>query len=563
MDSRKVVGQKTRHSLQMSFHRTACSSEDFFCQSHNIQHFALVPLVVAVLVFGLFFGVRTPAYAAPLITTTIELQMGVPEGDLTADGYAWDGSGELALDGLNLNVDDGDGIILPGGADINITVLGANSIVFSTDGNSNNYCGISTAISVDEGSIVFQGMGTLTITGTNNPLDLSGNTLGIYSRNGNLAFNPLVQISASATESAIRASGDITMTEADVTALATGTPDGCTAIISERGNINITSSTVNADSDGLLGFNTAIHNVGSGTITISDSTVVADASEATMIGHGILASGGDLSITRGRVEAYATQRLGSIGIGALTSAPPPPLIGRITLDSTTVIASGDEGISSDADMQIRNSQVTAQGNTAALATVLGMMTIDSSTVSATQSQSPGDGFGNGVRVGASLNIVNSAVEIDARGEKSFGLYILGQSSTLNVSASRLVAQGIMAGIVIIHPDQNDPHGAYVILGEGMAVLEGGALAFTSMGDPPPIFSTIGSYSLSGSISADNNGLYGASQRVVIALGTAPGPTPPIPATGDQLYMLGIIAGLLAGAFVLLYIGRRVLFSSKN
>ncbi len=540
MDSGKIAAQNISRSSEHPTHQHVSSYDYPVCKAPRRRRFALLFLVVTLLVPGFLSSTATLAYAAPLNSTIILVQDGIP---VSGDGYDWNGLDTLELDGLELAVTDGDGIIIPGGS--TIVLSGENSILFSAPGVDTRYGILSNAGSGSD--LTFTGEGELAILDTTGSSAGNVFTVGIEVVDGSVTFGAGAVVTAGASECAIRADGNVTADNASITALATGTPDGCTAIHSTGGDIIMTSSSVNANTNGVIGRNNALLTT-QGNIVFTDCAVYADASEDIPDGSGvgIYAQEGNITILRGSVKAAGAQdSFGDAGMWAGSAALVPDTNGHITLDNTVIEASGYGGVLADGNLNIRSSQVTSQGGMAALSSG-GALTIDSSSVLAEQAGPEG----SGIHSFTSLSITNSTVEAYAQGSRTHGVEITGIQCTLTVNTSRLVAQGDDAGIVIVHFDVNDPVGPYVILGEGMAVLEGGVPAFMYVDDPFRSFSLY-SYSADGSLGFDlvTGYVLGASKRVVIGPQSAPSPV--IPATGDNLLLPGIGLAALGAALTIL------------
>jgi hypothetical protein len=266
-------------------------------------------------------------------------------------------SGNIIINGCEVTAEGYNGIHAEGALTINggevnatgvYTGLYAKSVITLTDAvvtAVGNYGGISselsdiiinggnvTATSTDEadGHALFvpSGGGKIVITATdteienNNHITVSGYE-GIYTGTGNISINGFTVQATGLANAIYASSGDITLTNADVTATA----ENAYAIHAADGKLTISGGTVNA------------------------------AAEATETGHGLYASGDILITGNCQLKAFNSEH----GIYSEN--------GGLTIEGSTVTATSVEGIGLNADgkIEIKNSRsvegmkVTATG----------------------------------------------------------------------------------------------------------------------------------------------------------------------------------------------------------
>lgn len=249
------------------------------------------------------------------------------------------GNGVLTLDGVDLTTDNGLVTATGGNGDLEIVLVGTNSITSTKN-----------TIAATSNNIKFSGTGTLTISQNTAGSAISTTTAG----NIDFATTANIDLKQAAGAAAVNSAANITLTSGNVSITQSGAADAITAtgnVAINDGNLDINQSTTNAALKA------------AGTFNMTKGAVMTKNAGAT--GNGIDATG-DITISGGMIDLSITNA-NSTGIPIYSAE-------NITISGASVKAMGSAGhspygISTANGKNIvinKGSSVEALGNTNAV-----------------------------------------------------------------------------------------------------------------------------------------------------------------------------------------------------
>lgn len=218
------------------------------------------------------------------------------------------GNGVLTLDGVDLTTDNGLVTATGGNGDLEIVLVGTNSITST-----------KSTIAATSNNIKFSGTGTLTISQNTAGNAISTTTAG----NIDFATTANIALKQAAGAAAVNSAGNITLTNGNVSITQSGAADAITAtgnVAIKDGNLDINQSTTNAALKA------------AGTFNMTKGAVMTKNAGAT--GNGIDATG-TITISGGKIDSSITNA-NSTGVPIYSAE-------NITISGASVKAMGSAG----------------------------------------------------------------------------------------------------------------------------------------------------------------------------------------------------------------------------
>ncbi|MEG0504963.1 MAG: hypothetical protein RR547_10000, partial [Raoultibacter sp.] len=436
-------------------------------------------------------------------------------------GYTWDGEGTLTIDNLDLSATSQHGIKLTSNA--TIIVLGTNTITLSVDAAATEAL---EGICSSTGDLSIIGDGSLTIRTnlTQDPKDITVPLLGISADTGHLtigkaqAGGPTLNVTA--TQCSIYAESGIDIFKSNVTTHTLGAEGGSYGIYASNGSIAINDAEITNTVTGFDITNCGILAQGGNlTITGGSADVRTSVSDPSAADVSLMSNNGNIILDGITLNAAASESGAALQAKTANTGPGQ---GSIQATASTIKVSGEIGLEAMRGITLDQSRVTGSTVERFMWSSNMPITIAASTVDGT---STGGFMTSGILSWSGIDIVNSTVTMIATGEASRG--IVSSVDPLSITNSTVIAQGTEAGIgaTVNRLAPSDP--AYIVLGSNMAISEGGSISHYVETLPDQVTS-FWSFSPTGLFEVVDGHYTGVSNRVVLQPENPVPPTPPTP-----------------------------------